>query len=470
MRPLLPALLLACQTAPAPPQTADPALARTLAEPLLPMTRCERQPLPVLLPGAVLDVHDQPLVGAPLGIREQSWAPWRPVGRTDARGAFRLDLPEPGYVGMAWPLAVPRDGCVGVPEGFNIIVPGNAQARHNLPPFRFKAVERTCNVMLVVGWPDELDGPIELGVHAAGERLPALFRLDRPDTAEPLNFALPCGPIAIAAAGSGWASAPADEPDPVHPSCGEGGRGTLCIDMPAIKAYGLRFEPSATTRIEVVDPDGKPLEGARVDDGWTSAWTGADGIATLHHPPGRAPATVRAEAAGRTPAEGSGRLVLHPGHRVSVRCVGFPDAACPTLSTSCEPAEGGMAVPCEDDVDVCWCPSDQPSIVRGPRSVRVDPTDEIAWLDLRDGAGGVRGEVGTPCTVEAARRLPLATRLGLADHALAVRFDRCTADGRFVLPFLARGTWDLTISGPGSDQERVVEIGDDVVDLGRLGG
>ncbi|MFT5685484.1 MAG: hypothetical protein ACI8RZ_006436 [Myxococcota bacterium] len=164
------------------------------------------------------------------------------------------------------------------------------------------------------------------------------------------------------------------------------------------------------------------------------------------------------------PDEASGELehdfALLPSDEVSVFCAGLPGDSCADVLLTCSDPLLPFGRECRQDVGLtrCKCPDGEAAIRGGGRSVLIGADDVEAWLDFRD-TGSLSGRVvdsGQPvaeCHV-GLLRIPV----GLEDvprGLLVARKTTCDAEGRFTLPGLVSGDWELIVH-TGIDQNRTL--------------
>ncbi len=234
----------------------------------------------------------------------------------------------------------------------------------------------------------------------------------------------------------------------------------------------------------VLEPDGTPVERARVRAGAVATHTGADGSYTLWVQPAQVQ-EIEAQKQGYLGEERPLHLppdqgatidfVLHREATVTVYCAGLPDDSCRDVKPGilCTHPALLLGRRCRDrDPMICECPAGGAALRGGGEAVRVQEGQRVAWLDFRYG-GALSGVVlvdGEPneCRIEA-YRVPGSLLEELPRGLLAARVGHCEEDGGFLLEGLKAGTWRLDINGYG---ERMVlpeiEVGDDLSDLGEL--
>jgi hypothetical protein len=174
---------------------------------------------------------------------------------------------------------------------------------------------------------------------------------------------------------------------------------------------------------------------------------------------------VVVEAGGQVQVD----FVLDDYREVRVWCAGLENDLCNDMLVQCThplvPMGDGCAQNALTGETVCDCPQGDGAVaIRGAgKSTLVQPGEQEAWLDFRDG-GTLTGRVVasgakvTQCDI-AALRVPTGLE-DLPRGLIAAHKGTCDTDGRFSIPGLVDGDWELVIDtylpDIGSSQ-RVVE-------------
>lgn len=169
-------------------------------------------------------------------------------------------------------------------------------------------------------------------------------------------------------------------------------------------------------------------------------------------------------------------FVLEPFRLVEVKCLGFPEDSCvtvtPVFCTRPRLPLGGM---CSGNPTSCQCPPGEVAVRAGGRSVLVGADEDIALLDFRDATGAVSGRVLRGSSPARCRwtvaKVPEFGELAadLSGGGVVARQGRCEKDGSFLAEGLEPGRYlvELTTGESRAPQPDVwVESG--VVDLGDI--
>jgi len=501
---LLPLTLLACgdlkPTGEAPAQ--DPAL---LARPA-PAADCGGPAGPVTVGGVVRDREGAPVVGARVG-RVIGRRVVEPMTRTDARGAYSLTLDGPTWFTVADYPTQPGEACARRPPPASPDESSGYDQDFTTPAL---CPDVTVRVVGPGGAPvaDAHVLALARGAYPGGRRWQSLEISAGPtgdDGRAPMTW--PCGELALSPRAAGLVSAAA----PASPACERFEWPAPPLDAVCVNArpgepleVTLETAPGAPFTGRLLDPDGAPVVGARIearlmrdDDSYASGIAAratsdaegrfaasipvdlrdragqpvfrvyAEGYFELYEHLGAGSEVMVGlqrfmETAGEplpttfqppSKAEGGGLrwdLAMRPSREVMVSCEGISGAACGSLSLRCEvlgaspPVWGDCPSPDEDAADrVCACPAGGPLVARGGGvSVRVEPDQERAWLDFR-GLPAVRGQIEgvRPCYLVLEHRRPLLR--AILGEPLSARYLDCPDDGLFAFEGVPPGDYRL---------------------------
>ena len=312
-------------------------------------------------------------------------------------------------------------------------------------------------------------GPVAGAQVEAVARGEGFFRLgsDEASTGEDgraLLKALPCGVVRVSASAEGFAGAVRE--------------GVDAFTWPEIE---LRLVAGVELWGEINAVGGEPIEDARVQAAGQSARSEVDGSYRLRVDPHqlrkvRASAEGYEDAAERLrvdPAEpGPHRLdlELRAAREVTVYCAGLDGDSCePVEPLMCTRPLRPIGESCSGDPTICACPEGVAAIRGGGQIVRVEPGDDVVWLDLRR-EGGLSGRVlldDAPLVCDVtAFRMPRGIE-DLAGGLVAGRAMETGEDGRFRFVGLKPGRWQIEVKHQGrSKTEPVVQVDDELVDVG----
>ena len=241
---------------------------------------------------------------------------------------------------------------------------------------------------------------------------------------------------------------------------------------------------------QVTDPDGQPIESARVRAGDASQRTNQAGSYELLVDPANL-STVRASAwryesqterlrialSDTAAADLSLNFVLSPARQVRVYCAGLPDDSCATVAPlMCTRPFLPMGSDCSGTPTTCRCPEGWGAIRGGGLAVEVEPHDTEVWLDMR-GRGGLSGTVrvnGRPPDDTVHRCDVVATRIPEALEDLpggmtAGAQVTCLPDGEWALEGLEAGHYLVRVDAtPGRGSVPRVTVDDSTTDVGTI--
>ena len=367
-----------------------------------------------------------------------------------------------------------------------------------------------CAAWVVVTDPDSLPlegvdvgvvlGAEERGAPRAAGQASTLGQTD--ETGRARLEGLPCGQTVLWA---GWG-----EGSPLH------GEAQATLQAGREPTVALSVTPAALVRVRVVDVQGSPVPMAMIAQQGGMLGPGGEAVFAQEEPgvfhvpvPVGGPVEVSVHAAEMGPlgsesydedlvldvtledlagADEHGvvdevEVELAIDRVVQVHCLGQPDEAC----TGVEPIQCtaplvpvGTACRSQQGVTACICPPGAAAVRGGGATVRVEPGESEAWLDLSFG-GGVTGRAlvdGKPvrCVVSVVR-MPTGLE-DLPRGGILGRSSSCDEDGRFRVEGVPPGDWYVEVQGadyeglgstpaaqaePARVQDQMVDVGD--VDL-----
>ena len=207
------------------------------------------------------------------------------------------------------------------------------------------------------------------------------------------------------------------------------------------------------------DPDGVPVERARlaqadesitVTGGRYEIWLPASYRHLGVSAPGYYSSTLDLTESMRDSGEVEYDFVLSYSDDVTVYCAGLPGDSCVDMLLSCSTPLMPMGEACHQRAGqtVCDCPDGEAAIRGGGRATLIGPEDVEAWLDFRD-TGSITGRVlssGVPVTACDVGLIRVPMGLEDVPRGLVIaQKARCSSDGRFVLPGLVSGDWELMV-------------------------
>jgi protocatechuate 3,4-dioxygenase beta subunit len=240
----------------------------------------------------------------------------------------------------------------------------------------------------------------------------------------------------------------------------------------------------------VTDPDGQPIDGARVHSGNASDETDATGqYGLIVDPRNLSRVDVSAEGYESTSerlrvaaSDASDALVeldfvLYPARMVAVFCAGLPADSCESiLPLMCTHPMLPMGSQCSGDPTECRCPEGRAAIRGAGMAVEVEEDDTEVWLDLRN-RGGLRGTVligGRPVDPSLGQCMVLVNRLPTALEDIpggmsAGAKGSCLPDGQFQLEGLKAGNYMVMVhTSAGEGNLPMVAVNSGITDVGTI--